>query len=96
MHWPFTSVPWHKQLVSPGARIALQTEQDKTAASIELRVRVDGTERSIYIFWNPDECDAGAPNGGWSPTGFDWKSPQTPLVKMLTDAGNDCLKYMKQ
>jgi len=88
-----TWLPKLRQL--PDARVELKTEQDRTAASIDLRVRDNETERSIHLFWDPDECDAGAPNGGWMPTGFDWKSPQTPLEKLLAEAGNDCLKVMK-
>lgn len=88
-----TWLPKLRQL--PGVRVELNTEQDETAASIDLHVRANETERSIHLFWDPDECDAGGPNGGWMPTDFDGRSPQTPLEKLLAEAGNDCLKFMK-
>lgn len=88
-----TWLPKLRQL--PGAKVELKTAQAATLASINLLVRVEGAERAIHLFWNPDECDAGGPNGGLRPSGFDWKSPQTPLERLLIDAGNDCLLHMK-
>lgn len=77
----------------PAVQIELKSEQTHyTSADMYVRVRQAGILRGIRLFWDPDECDAGAPNGGWIPEGFDWPSPSSRLEHVLADAGNDCAK----
>lgn len=86
---------WLPQLrLLPGAKVTLKSDQSGTSTDLDLQVQWQGGVRSIHIFWDPDECDAGAPNSGWRPDGFDWRAPSDPLEKLLAAAGNDCLAQM--
>jgi hypothetical protein len=73
-----------------GARVAMKSKQRGTNATIDIEVRQGGTLRGIYLFWDPDECDAGAPTGGWTADGFDSHAPATQLERLLTETGDDC------
>ena len=72
MHWPFTSVPWHKQLVSPGARISSSSATVSAAKHATSHAGVtsacDRTCRSAatLLKWNGTAWAAqtsGTPNG---------------------------------
>jgi hypothetical protein len=73
-----------------GAQVEMTTWQSGTTATIDLEVRWDGVVRGIDLFWDPDECDAAQPNGGWRPRAFEWQAPDTKLERLLADAGTDC------
>lgn len=78
----------------PKAAVAVRNIGDRHYGVITVAVRQGALEREISIHWDPEECDAGAPNSGWTPTGFDWRSPSTQLEIILSAAGYDCLDYI--
>jgi hypothetical protein len=80
---------------SIGGHVEMKSEQKGTEATIDIEVRQDGVLRAIHVFWDPDECDAGAPNGGWIPQGFAWRAPATALERLLSAAGNDCAERIE-
>lgn len=78
----------------PNAKVELKSTGDRTFVAITVAVRQAAVEREINIHWTPDECDAGGPTGGWTPTGFDWHAPSTQLEHVLAAAGYDCSTYL--
>jgi hypothetical protein len=74
-----------------GAPVELRGKSTRRRADISFGVR-GADAPTIDIYWDPDECDAGGPTTGWSGN-FDWRVPRTPLEKLLTFAGYDCLAY---
>lgn len=78
----------------PKAEVALKNTGDRHYGVITVAVRQGALAREIGIHWDPEECDAGAPNSGWTPTGFDWRTPSTQIENILAAAGYDCLGYI--
>lgn len=78
----------------PKAAVEIRNIGDRHFGVITVAVRPGAIEREISLHWDPEECDAGAPNSGWTPMGFDWRSPSTQLEIILSAAGYDCLAYI--
>lgn len=78
----------------PKAEVETKNTGDSHFGVITVAVRQGALVREISIHWDPEECDAGAPNSGWTPTGFDWRTPSTQLENILAAAGYDCLDYI--
>jgi hypothetical protein len=72
-----------------GVAVELRGNAERRSAGVSIDVAGPG-DRGIAIFWNPDACEG--PDAGWNGS-FDWHNPSTPLDKMLSFAGNDCLSY---
>lgn len=78
----------------PKAEVKVRNIGDRHYGVITVAVRQGALRREISIRWNPEECDAGGPNSGWTPAGFDWRTPSTQLEIILGTAGYDCLEYI--
>ena len=85
-------LPWLRAL--PKAEVELKNTGDRHSGMITVAVRQRALKREISIHWDPEECDAGTPNSGWTPAGFDWRTPPTQLENILAAAGYDCLDYI--
>lgn len=85
---------WIPQLHAlPDAKVWIKETGDRIYGQIKVAVRQATVAREITVHW-ADDCDAGGPTSGWTPDGFDWRSPSTPVEHILAAAAYDCLGYI--
>lgn len=77
----------------PEAKVELKDTGDRDFGLIRIAVKQATLAREISIHWS-DDCDAGGPTSGWTPDGFDGRSPSAPVEHILAAAGYDCLAYI--